>query len=360
MKSAYIHIPFCDNICAYCDFCKMKYNKEWIDTYLDSLKNEIENYYKGEKIRTLYIGGGTPSALSIEELNKLFDIVNLLNLETLEEFTIECNIESINNEKLILFKKHNVNRLSIGIQTFNDKFLSMLNRNHTKEEVIEKIEMAKLVGFNNINVDLMYALPGETIEDLEEDLNKFISLDVNHISCYSLMIEPNTKFYIDKIKPIDEDLDYEMYKYIENRLKENNFIHYEVSNYAKPGHESKHNLVYWHNEYYYGFGLSASGYLENYRYDNTKNINKYNAHNFIDNITKITEEDRLKYELILGFRCLHGINKEDFKNKFNKSIYEVPNIIEMLNKNMLEEDDTHIFIAKDWIYKSNEILVKLI
>lgn len=360
MKSAYIHIPFCDSICAYCDFCKMKYNKEWIDKYLDSLRNEIENYYKGEKIRTLYIGGGTPSSLSIEELNKLFDIVSLLDLEFLEEFTIECNVESITNEKLILFKKHNVNRLSIGIQTFNDKFLSLLNRNNTKDEVINKIEMAKLVGFNNINVDLMYALPGETIDDLKNDLTDFINLDVNHISCYSLMIEPNTKLYIDKIKPIDEDLDYEMYKYIENRLKENNFNHYEISNYAKCGHESKHNLVYWHNEYYYGFGLSASGYLENYRYDNTKNINKYNAHNFIDNITKISEEDRLKYELILGFRCLRGINKEDFRNKFNKSIYEVPHINKMLNNGMLKEDETHIFIASEWIYKSNEILVKLI
>ena len=360
MKSVYIHIPFCDNICSYCDFCKMKYNKEWIDTYLDSLKNEIQNYYKGEKIRTLYIGGGTPSSLSVEELNKLFDIVSLLDLECLEEFTFECNIESITNEKLILLKKHNVNRLSIGVQTLNDKFLNLLNRSHTKEEVKDKIEMAKLVGFNNINVDLMYALPGETIKDLEKDLSDFIDLDVNHISTYSLMIEPNTKFYIDKIKPIDEDLDYEMYKYIESRLEENGFKHYEISNYAKTGHESKHNLVYWHNEYYYGFGLSASGYLENYRYDNTRNINKYNAHNFIDNIVKITEEDRLKYELILGFRVLRGINKEDFKNKFNISIYEVPNIKELLNKNMLEEDETHIFIASDWIYKSNEILVELI
>ena len=360
MKSVYIHIPFCDNICSYCDFCKMKYNKEWIDTYLDSLKNGIQNYYKGEKIRTLYIGGGTPSSLSVEELNKLFDIVSLLDLECLEEFTFECNIESITNEKLILLKKHNVNRLSIGVQTLNDKFLNLLNRSHTKEEVKDKIEMAKLVGFNNINVDLMYALPGETIKDLEKDLSDFIDLDVNHISTYSLMIEPNTKFYIDKIKPIDEDLDYEMYKYIESRLEENGFKHYEISNYAKTGHESKHNLVYWHNEYYYGFGLSASGYLENYRYDNTRNINKYNAHNFIDNIVKITEEDRLKYELILGFRVLRGINKEDFKNKFNISIYEVPNIKELLNKNMLEEDETHIFIASDWIYKSNEILVELI
>lgn len=360
MKSAYIHIPFCDNICSYCDFCKMKYHKEWIDEYLNSLKNEIESYYKGEKIRTLYIGGGTPSSLSVEELNKLFEIVGLLDLEALEEFTFECNIESITNEKLILLKKHNVNRLSIGIQTFNEKYLKLLNRNHTKEETLDKLEMAKLIGFDNINVDLMYALPNETLEDLEKDIDEFIELNVSHISCYSLMIEPHTKFYIDKIEPIDEDDDYEMFKYIEKRLGSRNYIHYEISNYAKPGYESKHNLVYWSNEYYYGFGLSASGYLEAYRYDNTKNLNKYNAHNYIETITKVDEEDKLKYELILGFRKLRGINKEDFKRKFNKSIYDIPNINELLHNNMLKEDETHIFISEDWIYKSNEILVKLI
>lgn len=360
MKSAYIHIPFCDNICPYCDFCKLKYNNEWIDEYLNSLKNEIETYYKGEKIRTLYIGGGTPSVLSVEELNKLFEIVCLLDLEALEEFTIECNIESITNEKLILFKKNNVNRLSIGIQTFNEKFLDLLNRHHTKEEVFEKVEMAKMIGFENINVDLMYALPDETIEDLEKDVDEFLKLNVSHISCYSLMIEPHTKFFIDNIKPIDEDVDYEMYKYIEKRLSNRNYIHYEISNYSKPGFESKHNLVYWNNEYYYGFGLSASGYLENYRYDNTKNLNKYNSHNYIESINKITEEDRLKYELILGFRKLKGINKNEFKEKFNMSIYEVPNVNDLLHRNMLKEDETHIYIADEWIYKSNEILVKFI
>ena len=206
MKSAYIHIPFCDNICSYCDFCKIKYNKEWINEYLDSLKNEIQTFYKGEKIRTIYIGGGTPSALSVEELNKLFEIVNLLNKDALEEFTIECNIESLTNEKLILFKKNNVSRLSIGIQTFNEKYLRLLNRHHTKEEVYEKINMAKLIGFDNINIDLMYALPCETAEELESDVDEFLKLNVNHISCYSLMIEPHTKFHVDKIKPIDEDL----------------------------------------------------------------------------------------------------------------------------------------------------------
>ena len=196
MKSVYIHIPFCNNICTYCDFCKVKYNEEWINKYLDKLEDEIIKQYKKEKIRTLYIGGGTPSILSIDELKRLFEIIKLLDLEQLEEFTFECNVESITNEKLIFLKKNNVNRLSIGIETFNEKYLELLNRHHTKEEVFEKIEMARMIGFENINVDLMYALPNETMEDLEKDVDEFLKLNVNHISCYSLMIEPNTKLYI--------------------------------------------------------------------------------------------------------------------------------------------------------------------
>ena len=360
MKSCYIHIPFCNDICSYCDFCKLKPKKEWIDAYLDSLEHEIKNYYKGEKIRTLYIGGGTPSILSIDELNKLFEIISLLDLEEVEEYTIECNIESLTNEKLILFKKNNVNRLSIGIQTFNEKYIKLLNRNHTKESVSEIIEMAKMIGFDNINVDLMYALPNETLEELESDVDEILKLNVEHISCYSLMINPNTKLYIDNVKPIDEDLDYEMYKYIEKRLTNRDYIHYEISNYSKTNHESKHNLTYWNNDYYYGFGLSSSGYLEGYRYDNTKNLNKYLSHNYIDNITKISDEDRLKYELILGFRKLKGISKFDFKNKFGINIYEVEGIKELLDNGMLSEDEEYIFIPDEWIYKSNEILIKFV
>lgn len=360
MKSVYIHIPFCNNICTYCDFCKVKYNEEWVNKYLDKLEDEITKQYKKEKIRTLYIGGGTPSILSIDELKRLFEIIKLLDLEQLEEFTFECNVESITNEKLIFLKKNNVNRLSIGIETFNEKYLELLNRHHTKEEVFEKIEMARMIGFENINVDLMYALPNETMEDLEKDVDEFLKLNVNHISCYSLMIEPNTKLYIGKIKPIDEDLDYEMYKYIEKRLLSREYIHYEISNYSKNNMESKHNLVYWNNEYYYGFGLSASGYLENYRYDNTKNLRKYLNGEYIENITKISEEDKLKYELILGFRKIKGINKNQFKNKFGIDIYDVDNIKELLNNNMLEENEEYIYIADEWIYKSNEILLKFV
>ena len=360
MKSVYIHIPFCNSICSYCDFCKMQYNSDWVYAYLDSLKEEVKTYYKGEKIRTLYIGGGTPSILSIDELNKLFEITNLFNTDDLEEFTVECNIESITNEKLILFKKHGVNRLSIGIQTFNPKYIKLLNRHHTFDEVQEKIELAKLVGFDNINVDLIYALPGETMEELENDVDEILKLNVSHISCYSLMIEPNTKLYIEKYKQIDEDIDYEMYKYIEKRLTNREYIHYEISNYSKIGMESKHNLVYWDNEYYYGFGLSASGYLENYRYDNVKNINKYNSHNYIEKIHQISDDDKIKYELILGFRKLKGINKKTFENKYAKDIHTVCNIKELLDKHMLEENDEYIYIPDEWIYKSNEILVNFV
>ncbi|HOO68083.1 MAG TPA: radical SAM family heme chaperone HemW, partial [Bacilli bacterium] len=233
MKSVYIHIPFCDTICSYCDFCKLQYNNKWIEMYLNSLKEEIKKSYKNEKIKTLYIGGGTPSVLTVDELQLLFETIKLLDLSKLEEFTIECNIESITNEKLILFKKNGVNRLSIGVQTFNKKYIKFLNRNHTKEEVFEKINMAKMIGFNNINVDLIYAIPNETMEELQEDIDNILKLNVEHISCYSLMIEPNTKLYIDNERSIEEDLDYKMYKYIEKRLFNREYSHYEISNYAK-------------------------------------------------------------------------------------------------------------------------------
>jgi oxygen-independent coproporphyrinogen-3 oxidase len=360
MKSVYIHIPFCNTICSYCDFCKLQYNKEWVLKYLKSLTDEINSFYKDEQVRTLYIGGGTPSALDIDELTLLFEIISMLDLSEVEEFTIECNIESLTKEKLILFKKNKVNRLSIGIQTFNHEYLRLLNRNHTKEQVFEMIEDAKAIGFNNINVDLIYALPDQTMEMLKEDLNKFLQLNVQHISCCSLMIEPNTKLHVDRVKNIDEDLDYEMYSYIENMLISSGFTHYEISNYAVEGYESKHNLVYWNNEYYYGFGLGASGYLEGYRYDNTKSLNSYLNGQFVANVTKIDDNDKLKYELMLGFRKIKGINKEEFYNKYNINLKDLLNIRKLLDQGKLEEDSENIYISKEWIYKSNEILVDLL
>lgn len=356
-KSAYIHIPFCKQICSYCDFCKVYYNEKWIMDYLDALKKEIKQNYNNDLLETIYIGGGTPSSLNVEELNKLFNILELLKLKEDNEFTIECNIEDITEEKLKLFKEKNINRLSIGVQTFNDKFLKYLGRTYDGKIAIERIKLAKKY-FDNVNIDIIYALEGQTIEDLKKDLDIILSLDINHVSCYSLIIEKNTKLYLNGAKQIDEDLDFEMYKLIENKLS-GKLNRYEISNYSKKGYESKHNMRYWLNEEYYGFGLSAAGYIKNNRYINTKNLSKYIS-NFTPTIEKVSKNDKIKYELILGFRLIEGINKERFYNKYNIKLSSVDNINELIKKGYLLENEENIYVNKEYSYLLNEILINFI
>ena len=358
VKSVYIHIPFCNHICSYCDFCKVLKNKKWVNDYLNSLEYEIKNNYKGEILSTIYIGGGTPSCLDIDELKKLFDITKEFKLNKEYEFTIECNIEDINEEKLKLFKENNINRLSIGVQTFNDKYLKYLNRSYKSDEILEKIDLVKKY-FNNINIDLIYAIKDQTLEELKEDLTKIINLDIPHVSCYSLMIEENTKLFIDNEKQIDEDLDYEMYKLIDSSFKDI-YNRYEVSNYSKKGYESKHNLTYWNNEEYYGFGVSASGYINNIRYTNTKNLNKYINQNYEKEEEKLTKDDIIKYEIILGFRLTNGINKKDFFNKYNVNLIDLYNINELIKKEYLINDNDYIKVNKEYIYVLNDILVNFV
>lgn len=356
MKSIYIHIPFCNNICSYCDFAKVFYNEKYVLKYLESLEYEINNNYKNEIIETLYIGGGTPSSLSIKELNRLFNILKKIKLSDNYEFTIECNIDSLTKEKIDLFKSNKVNRLSIGIETFNKKYLSFLNR---KEFNLDILEYAKK-NFNNINIDLIYAIPNETIEELNKDIDEFLKLNINHISLYSLIIEPHTKLYIDNVKNIDEDLDYEMYKLIDKRLKENGYIHYEISNYSKKGYESKHNLTYWDNKKYYGFGLGASGYIDNIRYTNTRNLDKYINHVYDRDITILDKNMEMENEMILGLRKLKGVNLKEFKEKFNIDIKEKFNIDKLIKEEKLIIKDNYIFINPRYIYLSNDILINFI
>lgn len=359
-KSVYIHIPFCNNICSYCDFCKQFYHKEKVTKYLKALKEEIIEKYQGEKIKTMYIGGGTPSSLDIIDLKELFTITKIFNYEKEFEFTIEINPENIDLEKLILMKENGVNRISIGLESTNDEILKYLNRQYNYEMIKDKINLIKKVGFNNINVDLIYAIKNETINDLEKDLDNLLKLDVNHISTYSLMIEPNTMLWIKKEKIIDENLDYLMYQTICNKLKENGFIHYEISNFSKAGYESQHNLVYWHNEEYYGFGLGASGYLNNIRYDNTKSISKYIKGEYLVNKEELSLKDKISYELILGFRLIKGINKKEFYQKYHQDLKDLYNIRELLLKKDLLDDGSNIFINYDKIYVENSILINFV
>ena len=355
VKSAYIHIPFCKKICSYCDFCKFIYNKSWISNYLESLENEININYKKEVLDTIYIGGGTPSSLDINELNRLFEIVSILKKSDNYEFTIEFNVEDITEKKLLLCKKYGVNRISIGVESFLKNELDFLGRNN--DNTIDKIKLAKKY-FDNINIDLIYALPNQTLEDLEKNLDILLELDVSHISCYSLIIEEHTLLNNMKIKNIDEDLDFEMYMLINKKL--NKYNHYEISNYAKEGYESKHNLTYWNNEEYYGFGASASSYLGNIRRTNSKNILNYMNKIYKYEEEVLTKKDKISLELILGFRKIKGININEFKEKYNEEIIDQYNIKELLDEGKLEIKDDYIFISSKYIYVENEILINFI
>lgn len=360
MTAVYIHIPFCKSICSYCDFCKLYYNKDLVNKYLTALEREIKRNYKGEEIKTLYIGGGTPSSLDINELKDLFRILAIFKLNEDVEFSFECNIESINREKLEFLYTNHVNRLSIGIETFNEKHLSFLERNHTKEEIFDKINYAKEIGFTNINIDLIYALPNQTIEEVANDLSLFLELDIPHISTYSLMIEPHTKLHINHVSSIDEDLDYDMYKLIKETLENKGYTHYEISNFAKDGYESSHNLTYWNNLEYYGFGLGASGYVTDIRYDNTKSINHYLSEqvHLVEEVIDI--KTKIENELILGFRKLRGIEKQLFYNKYKRNINDIPSIKKLIIEGKLIDDGLNIYIDEKYLYVSNDLLINFI
>lgn len=356
MRAVYIHIPFCNSICSYCDFCKFLNYENWTEPYLKALKEEIKEYYEGDEVKTLYIGGGTPSALKNEYIDKLFNILKVFKLKENAEITFECNVNDITEEKLITLKKHNVNRLSIGVESFNKYNLKLLNRKHDKKQIFEKIKLCKQYGFDNINVDLIYALPTEDMRILKKDIAYLLKLDIEHISTYSLIIEENTALHNKKVKNIDEELDSKMYKYICKKLKKKNYIHYEVSNFAKEGKESKHNLTYWDNEEYYGFGCGAHGYINNMRYENTRSLNKYFNKEFRLEEFLVSIQEEMENEVILGLRKLKGISISKFKEKYDKDIKEVFKIEQAIELSYLEQKGDYLFIPEDKIYIMNEII----
>lgn len=351
IKSCYIHIPFCKKICNYCDFCKFFYNEKWVEKYINSLENEINNKYKGEVLDTFYIGGGTPSSLDIKSLEKLLIICNKFKLNDNYEFTIEFNPEDINDDKLSLCKKYKVNRISIGIESFNKENLKYLGRDYI--DFKDKIDLVKKY-FDNINVDLIYGLSIENFDILNKDIDNLLELDVPHISCYSLIIEEHTILYNKGTKEISEDLDYDMYNLINKRLKD--YSHYEISNYAKEGYESRHNLTYWNNEEYYGFGVGAASYIGNKRILNSKDIFSYFNKEYKCFEEELTIEDKISYELILGFRKIKGINIDNFFKKYNKNIVDLYNIKDLIKEDKLVIKDGYIFINDKYLYIENEIL----
>ncbi len=360
MDTVYIHIPFCKSICSYCDFCKLYYHGPWVTQYLNALILEIQDKYNGELIKNMYIGGGTPSALSLKDLRYLFEIIGKFNFSDDLEFTFECNLNDVNEELLELLKQNKVNRLSIGIESFNEEKLAFMERSHSFAEAEKAISLARSYGFDNINVDLMYGIPGESLKVLKKDLDLILRLKPDHISTYSLIVEDNTKIGNKGVVPIPEELDASMYEEICDRLEKEKYEHYEISNFAKEGKKSRHNLTYWNNEEYFGFGLGASGYIHGVRYENTRSITKYFKGEFLKSEEILSKEDKMYNELMLGFRKTEGISLKRFFEKYEVNMQEVFDLREVLREQELIVEDEYIYVNPEYMYVMNEILIKIL
>ena len=326
----YIHIPFCVRKCLYCDFVSYAKKENVVEKYIEALQKEILDWKqsnKDVKIKTIYIGGGTPSCIDSKFIT---EILNLINIKNAEEITIEVNPGTVNKEKLYDYKNAGINRLSIGLQSTNNELLKKIGRIHNYEQFLETYKMAREVGFNNINVDLMIGLPGQTMDDLKTSLEDIINLNPEHISVYSLILEDETplKKMIENniLKLPEEDLERQMYWYTKDFLKISGYNHYEISNFAKQGFYSKHNLDCWEQKEYIGFGISAHSYIDRKRFGNISNLDNY-IKNCIEggfDKNRIIEEeqdkkDEMKEYMILGLRKINGISIQKFENKFNEN-----------------------------------------
>ncbi|WP_423362860.1 radical SAM family heme chaperone HemW [Mycoplasma sp. P36-A1] len=317
-KGIYFHIPFCDNICSYCDFNKMYYNEKLANDYLEALNIEYQSYnINTDYVESLYIGGGSPSSLNEKQLKRLFDIINPKQYKNLKEFTIEINPESFNKDKAEILKQYNINRVSIGVQTFNDVLLKLINRQHTKTQVINCISILRENKIDNISIDLMYGLEKQTAKDIINDLEIVKDLAIKHISAYSLIIEENSILYKQNYHK-DEDLDYELEMLLHQELLKQGFEHYEVSNYSKNQKYSKHNLLYWSSQPYLGIGLGAGSYDKEKRWYNTKSITNYNKNKYNREIELLDSiEKKISDDIIVQFRIFNGINLDYFMIEYN-------------------------------------------
>jgi len=364
----YIHIPFCTQICHYCDFNKFFIQNQPVDGYLQALGKEMSLYNLDNKeMKTVFIGGGTPTALDALQMEKLFaSIHENIRFGQDYEFTIEANPGDLTKEKLAIMKEAGVNRLSLGVQTFNEELLKKIGRAHTAEDVYRNVELAREAGFENISIDLIYSLPGQTTRDLEDTINRALALELPHFSAYSLIIEPKTVFYImlnkGKLRLPSEDTEASMYEYVMERMEKAGYHQYEISNFGKRGYESKHNLIYWNNEEYYGFGAGAHGYLDGVRYHNHGPLKKYmNAIGagekpIIDQVDVSTKE-RMEEEMFLGLRKTDGVSLDEFKRRFGVEMDEVFGevIKNFIHKELLVNDDGHIKLTHQGKLIGNEV-----
>ena len=369
--SSYIHIPFCEHICYYCDFNKVFYEGQPVDEYLEKLDLEMKLWlekYPQQQTPTIYIGGGTPTSLNDTQLrNLLTSVTKYFDVTTTKEFTIEANPGDLTENKLHIMQEFGVNRLSMGVQTFNDRLLKKIGRKHTVKDVDDTLNFLAKNHFDNVSIDLIYALPGQTQQDFDETLKQALSYDLPHYSMYSLILENKTMFmnWVRKgrLELPSQEEEAGMFALAMDAMRQKGYEQYEVSNFAKPGFQSQHNLVYWNNEYYFGFGAGASGYVDKVRYKNHGPIQHYlnplrNQQLPILSEESLDQKARMEEEMFLGLRKAQGVSIARFNEKFGVDFHQIygevlPSLIEKGWLNITEDD--YIQLTQEGLFLGNEV-----
>ncbi|WP_462412271.1 radical SAM family heme chaperone HemW [Neobacillus sp. Marseille-QA0830] len=370
VKATYLHIPFCEHICHYCDFNKVFLKGQPVDDYLSALEQEIKLTLERrptKQLDTIFVGGGTPTSLNEKQLYRFCETIRQnLPAGPRMEFTFEANPGDLSKEKLQILKEAGVNRISLGVQTFNDELLKKIGRVHRAKDVYHTIESAKQLGFENISIDLIFSLPTQTIADFKESLEIAFSLDIPHYSAYSLIIEPKTVFYNlmrkGSLLTPGEDIEAQMYEMLMEEMEKHGFWQYEISNFAKPGYESRHNLTYWNNEWYYGFGAGAHGYVDGIRRSNIGPVNRYIErvnHGSLPILEEhqVTLTEQMEEEMFLGLRKAKGVSISHFQEKFSKDplLLFHKEINELTGKQWIEVSDDNIYLTKTGKLLGNEV-----
>lgn len=370
IQAAYIHIPFCEHICHYCDFNKVFLKGQPVDEYIDCLAKEMKITLQEtptSHFNSIFIGGGTPTALNEHQLEKLcLMIKENLPYNKNTEFTVEANPNDLSAEKLKILFDAGVNRISFGVQTFNEELLKRIGRTHRKADVFQSIDAAKKIGFENISIDLIYSLPGQTVADFKETLETAFSLNIQHYSGYSLIVEPKTVFYnlLNKGKlPLPgEDVEAEMYEILMEEMEKHGFQQYEISNFSKQGFESRHNLTYWNNEPYYGFGAGAHSYVNGFRISNHGPLKKYMDAIYLSELPimqkhEVIKREKIEEEMFLGLRKTAGVSIEHFINKFDENPVGIfaKELSDLTERKLINVTKEHIQLTKKGRLLGNEV-----
>lgn len=371
MRGMYIHIPFCHQICHYCDFNKVFFKNQPVDEYIESMGQELaimrQEGISFKEVETVFLGGGTPTSLSEKQLERLLEIIHeYVDVSSLKEFSTEANPDELTYGKLIVLKNGGVDRLSIGVQSFDADLLKKIGRTHSPDDAARVVGEARKAGFDNLSIDLIYGLPGQTVAQWQDTLDKALALDLPHYSGYSLIVEPKTVFYNlmnkGKLPLPGEDIETEMFTMLIEQMESKGRMRYEISNFATPGHESIHNLIYWENATYAGVGAGAHGYVGGIRYSNIGPIAKYMekaalGERPVQQTHVVTAIEAMEEEMFLGLRKSNGVSISLFQEKFGQSLEEVygETLDSLIKDGLVERLGDAVKLTHRGVYRGNDV-----